>query len=91
MIGLAPDQFRIFEGKAEQNVLRLSTEDLPLSIGIVFDGSGSMTGKLAKAREAVRDFLTGANPDDEFFLVNFSREPKLAVEFTTIRAISKCA
>jgi Ca-activated chloride channel family protein len=80
--GLAPDEFRIFEGKAEQKVLRLSCEDAPISVGIVFDASGSMSGKLAKAREAVIEFLKSANPDDEFFLVNFSRTAELAVPFT---------
>lgn len=80
--GLAPDEFRVFEGKAEQKVLRLSSEDAPLSVGIVFDASGSMAGKLPKAREAVKEFLKSANPDDEFFLVNFSRTPELAVPFT---------
>jgi Ca-activated chloride channel family protein len=83
VIGLASDKFRVFEGKAEQKVLRLSTEDAPLSVGIVFDASGSMAEKLPKAREAVAEFLRNANPADEFFLVNFSGTAELAVPFTT--------
>src|ERR1039457_6337224 len=55
--GLDPRQFRVFEGKAEQKVLDCSNDDAPLSVGIVFDSSGSMARKLAKAREAVAQFL----------------------------------
>ncbi|MDR3702674.1 MAG: VWA domain-containing protein [Candidatus Sulfopaludibacter sp.] len=80
--GLASHQFRVFEGKAEQKVVGLSREDAPLSVGIVFDASGSMAGKLAKAREAVQELLKRANPEDEFFLVTFSGTAKVAVPFT---------
>jgi Ca-activated chloride channel family protein len=83
VMGLASDKFRIFEGKDEQKVLHLSNDDAPLSVGIVFDASGSMAGKLAKAREAVAEFLKNVNPDDEFFLVNFNSKAELAVPFTT--------
>ena len=81
--GLASDGFRVFEGKAEQKVLQLSSDDAPLSVGIVFDASGSMADKLAKAREAVAEFLKSAGPGDEFFLVNFNSTAELAVPFTT--------
>jgi Ca-activated chloride channel homolog len=83
VMGLASDNFRAFEGKAEQKVLQLSSDDAPLSVGIVFDTSGSMAGKLAKAREAVAEFLKSANSGDEFFLVNFNNTAKLVVPFTT--------
>jgi VWFA-related protein len=81
--GLASHQFRVFEGKTEQKVVCLSTDDAPVSVGIVFDASGSMTGKLPKAREAVRVFLQSANPDDEFSLVTFSSTAEVAVPFTS--------
>jgi Ca-activated chloride channel family protein len=83
VMGLASDNFRVFEGKVEQKVLRLSSDDAPLSVGIVFDTSGSMAGKLPKAREAVAEFLKGANPGDEFFLVNFNSTAELALPFTS--------
>lgn len=82
VIGLAANQFRVFEGKIEQTVLRLSSDDAPLSVGIIFDASGSMAAKLPKARDAVAEFLKTANPEDEFFLVNFARTPELVVPFT---------
>jgi Ca-activated chloride channel family protein len=81
--GLASEEFRIFEGKVEQKVLHLSSNDEPLSVGIVFDASGSMEGKVDKAREAVAEFLGRSNPSDEFFLVNFNSKAELAVPFTT--------
>ena len=83
VIGLGQNGFRVFEGKTEQKVLHLSNDDAPLSVGIVFDTSGSMAGKLAKAREAVAEFLKSANPADEFFLVQFNNTAELAVPFTT--------
>ncbi len=80
--GLDAQEFRVFEGKAEQKVLHLSSDEAPLSAAIVFDGSGSMAGKLSKAREAVAEFLKSANPNDEFCLVNFNSKAELAVPFT---------
>lgn len=81
--GLSRDAFRVFEDKAEQKVVQFSLEDAPLSVGIVFDSSGSMNGKLPKSREAMKQFLRLANPQDEFFLVEFSGKPRLAVPFTS--------
>ena len=83
IVGIDARQFRVFDGKVEQEVVNVSTDDTPVSVGIIFDGSGSMKSKLDKAREAVIEFLKSANPDDEFFLVNFSGSPELAVPFTT--------
>jgi hypothetical protein len=51
--GLGRDVFRIFEDRSEQPVVQFACEDAPLSVGIVFDSSGSMQGKLAKSREAL--------------------------------------
>ncbi|MEI9974389.1 MAG: VWA domain-containing protein [Ignavibacteriota bacterium] len=83
VVGIDPHQFRVFDGKVEQDVVNVATDDTPLSVGIVFDGSASMKTKLEKAREAVVEFLKGANPDDEFFLVNFAETAEVAVPFTT--------
>jgi len=51
-------------------------------MGIVVDTSHSMANKLGSAREAVRQFCEAANPADEFFLITFSDEPQLAIDFT---------
>src|ERR1035441_5320548 len=83
VVGIDASQFRVFDGKAEQQVVNVSANDAPVSVGIVFDGSASMSSKLPKAREAVVEFLKSANPDDEFFLVNFASTAEVAVPFTT--------
>jgi VWFA-related protein len=83
VVGIDARQFRVFDGKVEQQVVNVSTDDTPVSVGIVFDGSASMAHKLPQARAAVLEFLKSANPEDEFFLVNFSASAEVAVPFTT--------
>src|SRR5712692_4977930 len=82
--GLDKENFRLYEDKVEQQITNVSSEDTPLSVGVVLDSSRSMGGKLYKSRQAVSQFLRTANPEDEFFLVEFSDRPQLAVGFTQI-------
>jgi Ca-activated chloride channel family protein len=81
--GLQQDNFRIWEDKVEQKVEYLSSEDSPMSIGLIFDATGSMADKISAARDAATSFLRVGNPDDEYFLVTFSQSPRLADGFTT--------
>jgi VWFA-related protein len=81
--GLDKDHFRLFEDKIEQSVSQFSSEDAPLSVGLVFDLSGSMGSKLHKARQAAAQFFKTANPEDEFFLIQFSDRPRMTMSFTT--------
>jgi Ca-activated chloride channel family protein len=80
--GLDRENFRVFEGKEEQDVRNFSSEDGPISLGIILDMSGSMGSKIERAREAVTEFLKTANPQDEFFLVTFADRPQTSPEFT---------
>ncbi|MEO8025861.1 MAG: VWA domain-containing protein [Bryobacteraceae bacterium] len=80
---LDKEHFRIFEDNVEQEIKQFSSEDAPLSVGIVFDTSGSMGSKLAISRQAVAQFLKLANPEDEFFLVTFNDRPRLVQPFTS--------
>lgn len=80
--GLDLDNFRIFEDKVEQEIVTFSSEDVPISIGVIFDCSGSMSNKLGKAHEAAIEFFKTANPDDEFFLVSFNERAELTGSFT---------
>jgi Ca-activated chloride channel family protein len=81
--GLEKEHFRVFEDNVEQEVLTLSSEDVPVSIGLVFDMSGSMSDKVEKAREAAVQFMRTANPLDQFFLVSFNDRAELTSGFTS--------
>jgi VWFA-related protein len=80
--GLDREHFRLYEDKVEQSISQFASDDAPLSIGLVFDASGSMGAKLAKSRQAASQFFRTANPEDEFFLVQFNDRPELVVPFT---------
>jgi Ca-activated chloride channel homolog len=80
--GLDRENFQVFEGKEEQEVRHFSAEDAPISLGVIFDMSGSMSSKIERAREAVGEFFKTANPQDEFFLVTFSDKPEEISDFT---------
>ncbi len=80
--GLDPDNFRVYEDNVEQEIVTFSAEDVPISIGVVFDFSGSMSNKVGKAREAALQFFKTANPQDEFFLVSFNERAELTSAFT---------
>ena len=81
--GLESENFRIYEDKVEQELIHFSSEDVPISIGVVFDLSGSMSNKVDKARLAAVQFVKTANPQDEFFLVSFADRAHLVSPFTT--------
>jgi len=81
--GLDKEFFTLTEDKMPQTIKQFSSEDAPLSVGLVFDASGSMGSKLTKSRQAAAEFFKMANPEDEFFLVQFNDRPELVVGFTT--------
>lgn len=76
------EHFRLFEDKQEQKIVSFSSEEAPLTIGLVFDMSGSMGNKLHKSRQAAAQFFKTSNPEDEFFLVTFNEQPNLTVPLT---------
>ena len=81
--GLEPDNFRIFENNVEEEILFFSSEDVPISVGVIFDLSGSMVNKIGRAKEAALQFFKTANPQDEFFLVSFNERAEVMSTFTT--------
>ncbi|MFZ3214952.1 MAG: VWA domain-containing protein [Candidatus Acidiferrales bacterium] len=80
--GLEEDNFRVFEDNVEQEIVRFSSEDVPISIGVIFDMSSSMSDKIDKSRLAAVQFFQTANPQDEFLLVNFNDRAQLVSTFT---------
>jgi len=81
--GLDKQNFRIWEDKLEQKIEYFSAEDVPVSIGLIFDVSGSMKEKINTSREAAVTFLKTGNPQDEYFLETFSNRPQVAEDFTS--------
>ena len=81
--GLEKDNFELYEGSDKQQVMHFSSEDAPISLGVIFDMSGSMSNKIEKSREAVVEFFRTANPQDEFFMVTFNEKPELLQDFTS--------
>ena len=80
--GLEKENFQLFEGSSAQEIRTFSSEDAPVSLGVIFDSSGSMTSKMDRAKEAVVEFFKTANPQDEFFMITFSDEPEAVSDFT---------
>jgi Ca-activated chloride channel family protein len=80
--GLDKENFSVLEGSEVQVVRHFSSEDAPISLGVIFDMSGSMNDKIMKAREAVIEFFKTANPQDEFFMITFNDRPELRADFT---------
>jgi Ca-activated chloride channel homolog len=81
--GLEKENFRVFEDGKEQEIATFSSEDVPISIGVIFDMSGSMSDKIGRARQAAVQFLRTANPHDEFFMVSFNDRAELTSRFTS--------
>ena len=67
-MGLEKDNFAIYD-RRDQRVIGTCRMRTPISLGVIFDTSSSMYGKIERSRQAVIQFLRSANPDDEFFLI----------------------
>ncbi len=71
---LKQDSFRVFEDKVEQKISLFSREDIPVTMGMVIENSGSMREMRAQVIEAALTFVKTSNPRDEAFVVNFNDE-----------------
>jgi VWFA-related protein len=71
---LKPDNFRVYEDKVEQKLSLFKREDVPVTMGLVIDNSGSMRSKRARVNAAALTFVKTSNPQDEVFVVNFNDE-----------------
>ena len=82
VLGLEKDNFKVYENKQLQTIQSISTEDAPISVGLILDTSGSMRTKVERTRQALMGFIRSANREDEFFLITFSDSPIEKVDFT---------
>jgi Ca-activated chloride channel family protein len=81
--GLSKDAFTIWDEDEEQEITYFSDADAPVSLGILFDISGSMsTEKIAKARNALERFINTSHPNDEYFLIAFNSRAQLLLDRT---------
>src|SRR2546422_5293538 len=80
--GLLKDHFQIFEDKIAQTIKTFKHEDIPLSLGLIIDNSGSMRNKRERVNSSALAFVRESNPDDETFIVNFDDSAYLEQDFT---------
>lgn len=81
--GLSQTQFQILDNGREQPIRFFAHEDAPVSLAVILDASGSMTGKWTRAREMLTSFCENLTSGDELFLVTVGRRPRLATDFTS--------
>jgi Ca-activated chloride channel family protein len=81
--GLGKDQFEVFDDKVQQKIAHFTDEDAPVSVGIVYDVSGSMKERIKRSIRALRRFIETSHNDDDFFLIAFNDRAKLVEDFTT--------
>src|SRR5215813_2040984 len=78
---LKPENFQLAEDRIDQEIGYFSTETTPVSLGMIFDSSHSMEGKINLAKNAAVTFLENGTPSDEYFLVEFNSRARVAQEF----------
>lgn len=81
--GLEKTHFEVFDDKVKQQIEFFNDDDAPITLGIIFDVSGSMSSKLQRSTHALRRFIETSHNDDEFFLVGFNQRAQLVRDFTT--------
>ena len=77
--GLAQENFQVFDDGQLQQLSEFSHDDVPLTVGLVVDDSGSMSPNRPEVVTASTDFLKSSNPDDQVFVVNFNEVAKLGL------------
>lgn len=82
--GLEKEHFKIYEDKVEQSISHFHQQSAPISVGLIFDVSGSMkdNNNIKKAKNAIVRFLESGNPEDEYFLITFNQKTTLVQSFT---------
>jgi Ca-activated chloride channel family protein len=81
--GLSQKHFRIYEDNVEQDILSFRDDDAPVSVGVIFDVSGSMSGdKIRRARVALSKFIETSHDSDEYFLIGFNSRAQLLMDRT---------
>lgn len=80
--GLKKENFKLFEDGVAQTINSFSQEDVPVSMGILIDTSGSMRNKIEMVSKAALAFIRASNPEDQVFLLGFNHEVELLEDYT---------
>lgn len=81
--GLSKEAFTVLDDKEPQEITFFSDEDAPVSLGVIFDVSGSMgKDKIMKAREALKHFIETSHDGDEYFLIGFNQRSQVLLDRT---------
>lgn len=80
--GLERENFEIYDDNVQQEIAIFSNEDAPITLGIVYDISGSMSDLTSAAFQDLRRFFETSHNDDEYFIIAFNNKPKLVQDFT---------
>jgi Ca-activated chloride channel homolog len=80
---LKKDNFKVYEDGVEQQIASFAQEDVPVSLGILLDLSGSMRSKIDQVNRAALAFIRASNPQDQVFLIGFNEEANLLQDFTS--------
>src|SRR5690349_2084464 len=81
--GLSKNAFAVFDNKQQQEITFFSDDDSPVSVGVIFDVSGSMSGdKVKRARDALSKFIQTSHDSDEYFLIAFNSRAQLLLDRT---------
>jgi Ca-activated chloride channel homolog len=82
--GLEKEHFKVYEDKIEQTISHFHQQSAPISVGLIFDVSGSMkdNNNIRKAKNAISRFLQSGNAEDEYFLITFNQKTTLVQSFT---------
>jgi Ca-activated chloride channel family protein len=80
--GLDPHRFEVFDDKVKQEISFFNTEDAPVTIGVVFDLSGSMKHRVQRSIHALKRFVEASHREDEYFLLGFNNRVTLVRDFT---------
>lgn len=81
--GLSKSAFSVFDNKEQQEISFFSDDDSPVSVGVIFDVSGSMSGdKVKRARDALAKFIQTSHDSDEYFLIAFNSRAQLLLDKT---------
>ncbi len=82
--GLEKENFEIYDNKVKQEIALFSDEDAPITLGIIYDISGSMNDLTSRSFSALRKFFHTSHEDDEYFVVAFNDKAKLVQDFTVL-------